>query len=319
MTKGLNRYQTSRLVLFTTLWLTLLVLSVKVSAAWATRSLSLLAEALHTLITSYSTLLSLFALTVGDRPGGREVYGHRQQETIATLILTALLGFVGLNLLNASCAQLLAGLNGRLLPFAVRASFPLIKLLSVVVLTSIGLVVFSLYKAKEINSPVLRFNARQQLKDIGLLLIVLLGLIGVSWGFIWLDLLLTFVLVILAVISAWQLLNRQLPLFVQQTAIAPEVLAKIARQAGGVTHCYQIRSRGIVGRWVYIQMRLILHPDYRSVAPLITQQIEQAIRDRYGSVQVKLYIVDEVAPTAEVSKPSPMEQFNGKNNPQKVS
>jgi len=318
MTKGLNRYQASRQVLFATLWLTLFVLSVKVSAGWATRSLSLLAESLHTLITSFSTLLSLLAVTARDHPGGREVYGHSKQETIATLLFVALLGFASLNLFTLSCQQLIAQLQGGTLLFPVRASLPLIKLVSVVALTSIGLAFLTFYKAKLLNSFILRFNARQQLKDIGLMLIVLLGLIAAFWGFIWLDLLMTIVLVIFASISAWHVLNRQLPLLIQQTAIAPEVLAKIAREAGGVTHCYQIRSRGVVGRLVYIQMRLILHPDYRSVAPLITQRIDQAIRDRYGSVQVKLYI-DEVAPATGFSSASPLEQFNGKNDPQKVS
>jgi Co/Zn/Cd efflux system component len=63
MTEGQNQTQGGRLILLTTLWLTLFVLSVEVSAAWATRSLSLMAELLHTLLTSFSTFLSLLKTT----------------------------------------------------------------------------------------------------------------------------------------------------------------------------------------------------------------------------------------------------------------
>ncbi|MEP0886503.1 hypothetical protein NDI49_33755 [Trichocoleus sp. ST-U3] len=65
-----------RLILFTTLWLTLFVVLVKISAAWATRSLSLLAESLQTLLVSFSTLLSLLKLTKSDRSWSLSVYGH---------------------------------------------------------------------------------------------------------------------------------------------------------------------------------------------------------------------------------------------------
>lgn len=40
------------------------------------------------------------------------------------------------------------------------------------------------------------------------------------------------------------------------------MIAQIARQVGGVTHCYQIQSQGIVGRFVYIQMHLIIHSEF---------------------------------------------------------
>ncbi|MBD1808698.1 hypothetical protein H6F98_25060 [Microcoleus sp. FACHB-SPT15] len=76
MTEGKNRAQVGRLILFTTLWLTLFVVLVKISAAWATRSLSLLAESLQTLLVSFSTLLSLLKLTKSDRSWSLSVYDH---------------------------------------------------------------------------------------------------------------------------------------------------------------------------------------------------------------------------------------------------
>ncbi len=296
MTQASNRYRTIRLVLFVTLWLTLFVLSVKASAGWTTRSLSVMAESLYTLISSYSTLLSLFAVTAIDRPNGREAYGHGKRETSLTLLLTAFLGFACLNLLTMSAAQLAAVPHGGTLPHAVRVSPRLLELLGFLVTTSLGLAIACIHQAARLNSPALRFNARQQLTDAGLTLLVIGALATTWWGVVWLDVVLAIVLVILAVVSAWQVLKWHLPLFVQQTAIAPEVLAQIARHNGGITNCYKIRSRGVVGRLVYVQMHLVLHPDFGEVAPEIAARIEAEIQERFGPVQVTFFIENAVLP-----------------------
>lgn len=314
MTEGKNRDQASRLILFTTLWLTLFVLSVKVSAAWATRSLSLMAESLHTLIASFSILLSLLKLTIPDRPIARSVYGHSKGETFLTLLLVAFLGFAGLNLWVTSSQQLTTATQGESLLFPARVSLPLIQLLGVVIATSLGLALFGLYKAKVLASSALSFNARQLLKDSWLTLLVLGGLLGVWWGLIWLDVLLAILLVLLAMGSSWQVISWQLPLLVQQTAIAPEVLAQIAHQVGGVTHCYQIQSRGIVGRLVYIQMHLIIHPEFSSIASVLVERIKGIIEERYGPVQVTFYVDDDLRELTHWNHSDLRSEVNGKND-----
>jgi cation diffusion facilitator family transporter len=314
MTERPTRDQASRLILFTTLWLTLFILSVKVSAAWATRSLSLMAESLHTLLTSFSTLLSLLMITAPDRPKGRLVYGHGKRETLITFLLVAFLGFTGLNLLIISGQQLAAATKGQSLAFPVRVGLPLIQLLGVVVLTSLGLALVGIYQARVLRNPALRFSATQLLKDVWLTLLVLGGLLGVWRGLVWLDVVLAILLVLLAVGSCWRIVNWQLPFLVQQTAIAPEVLAQIARQVGGVTHCYQIQSRGIVGRFVYIQMHLIVHPEFTEVTSWIVERIEGIIRERYGPVKVTFYIDDDFAELANWNPSGVRPEVNGKND-----
>ncbi len=314
MTEAKNRFRASRRVLYVTLWLTLFILSVKVSAAWVTQSLSLLAESLHTLITSFSTLLSLLAVAAPNRLAGREIYGHSKLESSATLILVAFLGFACTNLLGMSAQQLIAVTNAADLPFPTQVSLPLIQILSALAGVTILLAFLNIHQAKVLNSPTLRFNANQLLKDVLLTLVVVLCLVGVLWGVFWLDLLLAVLLVIQTVRSCWYVVNWQLPLMVQQSAIAPEVLAQIARQVGGVTHCYHIESRGIVGRLVFVQMHLILHPDFVEVAPQIAERIELAIRERYGPIQAIFYVDDYLREPPGTSLPNQPSEVNGRSD-----
>lgn len=315
MTEGQNRTQVVRLILFTSLWLMLLILSVKVSAAWSARSLSLMAESLHTLITSVSTFLSLLTIKAY-RSNGSSIYGQGKREVIITFLLIAVLGFASINVMVLSVQQLISEAQGKPLTFPVRVGWPLMQVLGALVFTSLGLAIFGLYRGRALSHPALRFNAGQLFKDVFLTLVVVGGLLGVWWGIVWLDVLLAIVLVLLAVGSCWQVISWQFPLMVEQTAIAPEVLAQIARQVGGVTHCYHIRSRGLVGRFVYVQMHLIVHPDLAGLTSLIAQRIEAAIQERYGPVQVTFFIDDDMTASATFIHSSQNTDVNGKNDSQ---
>lgn len=314
MTEGQNRAQVVRLVLFISLWLMLLILSVKVSAAWSARSLSLLAESLHTLLTGFSTLLSLLTIKTY-RPHGSSIYGHGRRETVITFLFIAFLGCAGLNLLAISAQQLVGAIQGGTLSVSVRVGLPLMQLLGVIIVTSLCLAILGIYQGRVLGHPALRFNAAQLFKDVILTLVVVAGLFGTWWGVFWLDTLLAILLVLLAAGSCWQIVNWQFPLMLEQTAIAPEVLAQIARQVGGVTHCYRIRSRGLVGRFVYVQMHLIIHPDLIELTALIAERIESVIQERYGPVQVTFYIDDDITGEARWIYSSQATEVNGKNNP----
>lgn len=78
----------SRRLLLISLWLTMLVLGVKVWIGWATQSFSLLSEALLTLINGISMLFSVIAITLRDQ-AGREVWGHTKLEAAIALLLVA--------------------------------------------------------------------------------------------------------------------------------------------------------------------------------------------------------------------------------------
>lgn len=279
----------SRRILLVTLWLTLLMLVVKVGAAWATRSLAIVAESLHTVIDGFSTVLGLIALSAPNRQSGREVWGHGRLEAGLALLLVALLGFAGLSLFGVAINQLAINPTLRTLS-AVQMRLPVIALLTIVFLASVGLALFERKVSRSLESSILRLNARQILQDAWLTVLLLIGLLGIWRGYVWFDPLLTIAMVLTAGLSCWRVLNWQLPLMMRQVAIAPEAIASIVRQVQGVTQCYDVRSRGIVGRQVFIEMRVIVHPEFWGAKDWIAEQIEGGIRDRYGAIQVMIFV-----------------------------
>ncbi|PSB23914.1 cation diffusion facilitator family transporter [Stenomitos frigidus] len=288
MAEAESRRRASRQVLLASLWLTLLVLVVKVWIGWATQSLSLLAESLQTLINGFSLLLSTIAIA-SRYPATREVGGHGKVEASMALLLVALMGFACLSLLVLSVQQLGAIAQDSTLVF-VRMNPPLFQLLGVVLATNFCLACFQRYEAGLLENNALRFSAAHLFRDTWLMLPVLGALLGVGHGYLWLDPILAMVLVFLAVYNCSSVVHWQLPSLMKQIAIAPEALAQTIHQVDGITHCYGIQSRGMVGRQVFVEMHLILHPECMSVARTIAERVERVIRDRYGPAKVVIYI-----------------------------
>jgi divalent metal cation (Fe/Co/Zn/Cd) transporter len=286
----------SHRLLTASLWLTLFALAVKIWLGWSSQSFSLITESLHTLIAGMSLLLSLIAISAREA-SGREIWGHSRLEALLALMLVAFMGFACVSL-GVVCGQQVVASLGRLTgtggvppiqttlearPWLLSTLAAMIALLGVW-----GLSVR--YAALHFTSSALRFNSSCLLSDAGLMLLVAAVWWGTHSGHGWLDPVLAIGLVFTAIAQTYRLLNCQLPLLLRQMAIAPEALAQTIHQVEGITHCYAIRSQGVVGRQVFVEMRLILHPECLSLARTIAERIERLIRDRYGPAKIIIYI-----------------------------
>ncbi|MEB3292627.1 MAG: cation diffusion facilitator family transporter [Synechococcales bacterium] len=276
-------------VLFVTLWLVVLTLVIKVWVAWLTRSIALFAEALHTLIDCLSVVLSLISIASPDRYNNREVWGHGKLETAIVLSLIAMLGFGGFSLAGLALYQLGTTPNLSNLP-SVAVTLPEIYTIAALWISQGCLALWQKRIALRQGSLALRTNAKHLLQDSWLNGVLVITLVGLWQGYHWLDPVMGIGLVITAGFSCWRVLNWQLPTLVRQIAIAPEAIHQIVRQVQGITDCYRIRSRGVVGRQVWIEMQITLHPEFMTSQTWVKGQIEAALRDRYGPIQVKIEV-----------------------------
>ncbi|MEB3290269.1 MAG: cation diffusion facilitator family transporter [Leptolyngbya sp.] len=290
MHEGAYQRRTSYRLLLATLWATLLLLAVEVIGGWATGSLTLLAEALHTLIDGFSTVLSLVAVTSPQRQLGREVWGHGRSEVATTLILCAFLGFTGLSLVLIALRQLWAGFNGLDHPFPVDLDIQVLRLTALMVIVNVALGVYAHHQARHLNSLALRLNTQHFLADVWLSLVMVAVLLAIYYNQHWLDPVFALGLLASVARSLWRVLNEQLPMLLRPTAIAPEAIAQIVTQVEGVTHCQRIRSRGMVGRQVWIELHLALHPEYLELADDLSDQIEALLRRQYGPLRTQIWV-----------------------------
>lgn len=274
-----------RRVLIITLLLNLFVMALKVVVGTWTGSLSLLAEALHSVTDSASNILGLIASHFSSpRPDREHPYGHLKFEAVGALGISAFLGIACFEILQTAIERIVKGGN------LIKISAPELWLLLVVLGVNIFAAFYERAVGMRIGSTILIADAKHITSDIWVTISVIAGLIGVWMGYQWLDVVLAFPVALLVFWSGWTVLKENLPWLVDEMAIAPEVIHEITLSVPGVVNCHDIASRGILGRQVFIEMHLVVNVSELETAHRITEEVEKQLEEHFSPVRILIHV-----------------------------
>lgn len=281
-----------RKVLIVTLLLNLLVLGIKAVVGWLTGSLSLLADALHSVTDSANNILGLATNQLASpKPDRDHPYGHQKFDAVGALGIAAFLGVACFEILRGTVERIMSG--GK--PVNVEPSQ--LWLLLIVLGINIFVTFYERKVGQRIGSSILVADAKHTMSDVWVTILVIAGLIGIWQGRVlnwpqlqWLDVILAFPVAILVFRSGWEVIRENLPSLVDEMAIAPEAIHAIALSVKGVVNCHAIASRGVVGRQVFIEMHLIVDADDVETAHQITELVEAQLEARYNPVRVVIHV-----------------------------
>jgi len=286
-----------RKVLLITLLLNLVVMLLKVAIGTVTGSLSLLADALHSVTDSANNILGLVASRLSSpHPDREHPYGHQKFEAVGALGIAAFLGIACFEILQGAIARLFNGFD----PIQITASE--LWLLLIVLGVNIFVAFYERRVGRRIGSPILLADARHTMSDIWVTITVMAGLIGV-WIFDvqWLDIILAFPVALLVFWSGWEVLRENLPWLVDEMAIAPEAIHRQVMHVPGVLNCHSIASRGVLGRQVFIEMHLIVDAYDVETAHQITEAVEEKLENEYGPARILVHVEPFVYQSDEIS------------------
>jgi cation diffusion facilitator family transporter len=274
-----------RKVLVITLVLNILVMVLKFVVGNITGSLSLLADALHSITDSANNILGLVASRFSSPYPDREhPYGHLKFEAVGALGIAAFLGIACFEILQGAIERILQGGE------PVKISPPDLWILLIVLGVNIFVAFYERSVGIRVGSPILISDAKHTMSDIWVTISVIGGLIGVWLGFQWLDVVLAFPVALLVFWSGWSVIRDNLPWLVDQMAIAPETIHAIALSVPGVINCHDIASRGVLGRQVFIEMHLIVDASEVDTAHYITEELERRLEERFGPARILIHI-----------------------------
>jgi cation diffusion facilitator family transporter len=257
-----------------------------------TNSLSLQADALHSVTDSANNVLGLIASRLSSPDPDRDhPYGHQKYEAIGALGIAAFLGIACFEILQGAIERIWQGGN----PTRIAGAE-----LSIVILV-LGINIFvAFYErnvGRQVNSPILIADAYHTMSDIWVTIAVLAGLIGVWQGQVLnfpqlqlLDVILAFPVAFLVFFSGWQVLKDNVPWLVDEMAVAPEAIHQIALGVPGVLNCHDIASRGLLGRQVFIEMHLIVDAPDVETAHKITEEVESRLAEKFSPVRVLIHV-----------------------------
>lgn len=274
-----------RRVLVITLFLNLFVMGLKFFVGMLTGSLSLIADALHSVTDSANNLLGLianqFASPVPDR---EHPYGHHKFEAVGALGIAAFLGIACFEILQGAVERIIAGQND------VKVSSPELWILLLVLGVNIFVAFYERSVGKRLGSPILIADATHTMSDIWVTMSVMGGLIGVWLGYRWLDIAIAFPVALMVFWSGWGVIKQNLPWLVDEMAIPPEEIYQIAITTPGVVNVHHIASRGVRGRQLFMEMHLIVDTDDVNTAHQITEAVESSLEQKYGFVRTTIHV-----------------------------
>jgi cation diffusion facilitator family transporter len=284
-------------VLLITLLLNLFVMSLKAVLGVWTGSLSLLADAIHSVTDSANNVLGLVTNRLASpQPDRDHPYGHQKYEAVGALGIAAFLGIACFEILQGAIERLLNGGN------SVDISATELWLLLIVLGVNIFVAFYERYVGQKVGSPILIADARHTMSDIWVTVSVLAGLIGIwIWKVQWLDVVLAFPVALLVFHSGWSVIRENLPWLVDEMAIAPESIYAIVMTIPGVVNCHSIASRGLLGRQVFIEMHLIVDANDVETAHAITEAVEVRLEEKYAPVRVSIHVEPPAYESEQIS------------------
>ncbi|XZN99280.1 MAG: cation diffusion facilitator family transporter [Microcoleus sp.] len=281
-----------RKVLIITLLLNILVMAIKAVVGWLTGSLSLLADALHSVTDSANNILGLVTNHYANpQPDRDHPYGHQKFDAIGALGIAVFLGIACFEILSGAVQRLLHG--GKIVKISPNELWILLIVLGI----NIFVTFYERRVGKRLGSAILVADAQHTMSDVWVTIMVIAGLIGVWQGQVWnipqlqsLDVFLSFPVALLVFHSGWKVLTENLPWLVDEMAIAPEIIHEIAMDVPGVVNCHSIASRGVVGRQVFIDMHMIVDAADVETAHRITEEVEAHLEERFSPVRILIHV-----------------------------
>ncbi len=281
-----------RRVLILTLLLNLLVMGLKAGLGWVTGSLSLMADALHSVTDSANNLLGLVTNRLADpAPDADHPYGHQKYDAVGALGVAGFLAIACFEILSGAVESLLSGKS------EVVIEGPELLLLLVVLAVNIFVTVYEGRMGQRLGSRFLEADARHTLSDVWVTLLVLAGLVGVWIGgrmemplLHWLDVVLAFPVALLVLKSGWEVLRENLPWLVDEAVLSAADIQNAAMRVPGVVNCHAIASRGVRGRQIFIEMHMVVASADLAEAHRITEQVEERLQAEFGPARISIHL-----------------------------
>lgn len=280
-----------RRVLAITMVLNFAATGIKLAAGISTGALSVVADGLDSLFDGISNVIGLVGLYIAAQPPDAEhPYGHRKFETVAALSIAVLLFLTSWQLLVSAYERLTSGMVPEVNQWTVAA-------LVVSIAIQAGTSFYELRAGRRMNSEVLVADALHTRASILVSLSVLGGLGLLALGFEQADALLAGVVALVIAKIGVDVLRETLPVLVDQAAVDPQVIARVAGRVEGVESVHRVRSRGAMGS-AAVDLHL-------QVAPENSLTEANAIADEVRRRLLELETITDVTVHLEAQRASP--------------
>jgi cation diffusion facilitator family transporter len=261
-----TRVQEIKRVLGVILVLNLVVAAAKGAVGWATGSLSVGADALHSTLDAASNIVGLIAITLAAAEPDRDhPYGHRKFEVLGALGIGVLLAGAAWNILAEAWDRARS-------PKPVESDWIAFAVMGGTILINIGVAVYERRRGEQLQSEVLLADSAHTRSDVLATAGVIASLVAARFNLVWVD-----IAVGVAISGAAVLADR--------AVLDAEAIRGVVMSVEQVVECHEIRTRGTRDA-IFADLRIHLRPDLSLVrAHEIGHRVEARLKEAYPGLR----------------------------------
>lgn len=284
--KALDRGVAVRRVLRGLLVANIAVVIAKAIIGWFAGSLAVMGDAAHSSVDAVYNVLGLIVIRVAARePDEEHPYGHRKFETLGALGICVVLAVTSFELLRSAIARLIAGGH------AVQMSDLALALLLGTLATNVFVAWYENRRGQQLSSELLIADAAHTRTDVFITIGVLIGVLLSRQGYLWVDSAVAIVIACLIVRVAYQILQRVVPVLVDERAIPAPTIRQSAQAVEGVVSAYGIRSRGGNAGVRYAEVTIAVDPNANvAAAHAIADAVEERLKKELELEEVTVHV-----------------------------
>ena len=274
-----------RRVLLITLAANLIVVVAKALAGFSAHSLSVIADAAHSSIDAWNNVMALaLARVAAKAPDAEHPYGHAKFETLGALAIVAFLSITVFQLVVSALTRLFgSGGHPQATPL-VMAVMVASALISFIVAT------YEDHYGRRHQSEILIADAAHTRSDVYSSIAVLIGIALVALGYARADALVTLLVAAVIARAGWLILQRNIPILVDERAFEEDAVRSIALSTTGVLDCFAVRSRGRAGE-VFVELTITVPPALNvQEGHLIADSVERRVAGQLGAREVVVHV-----------------------------
>jgi len=284
--KALERGAAVRRVLRGLLVANIAVVIAKAVIGWFAGSLAVMGDAAHSSVDAVYNVLGLIVIRVAARePDDEHPYGHRKFETLGALGICVVLAVTSFELLRSAIARLVAGGH------SVQMTDLALVLLLGTLATNVFVAWYENRRGQQLSSELLIADAAHTRTDVFITIGVLIGVLFSRQGYLWVDSAVAIAIAFLIVRVAYQILQRVVPVLVDERAIPEPTIRHSAQAVEGVVSAYGIRSRGGNAGVRYAEVTIAVDPNANvAAAHAIADAVEERLKKELELEEVTVHV-----------------------------
>ncbi len=273
---------------WTLLWLLFANLGVclaKGIVGYLTGTLSMVADAFHSLTDSSNNVVGLVAMNMADRPADEDhPYGHGKYETLATVAISGMLLIAAYNIIKGAIDRFASHQT----PEVGVTSF---VVMAVTIGVNIAVATYEYRKGKKLNSDFLIADSMHTRSDIFVSLSVIINLVIIKLGYPIFDPIISLVIGGFVAKAGWDIIKRSSQVLTDKVVMDPAIIENVVSGIPGVKACHGIRTRGM-HEAVYVDLHALVEPEMHTEdAHALATEIEKIVKKKIpGVVDVVIHI-----------------------------